>query len=121
MNNKNRKEKLKEIRFSKNTVILYEAPHKLKDTLKDLKEINSFVSRPDAINAQINAHAPGIGTTFMLCFIASFTTSSLIEKVVEPKGEYVIIIEKNKQTINEDALNELSVEEHYRFLLMVLQ
>ena len=39
LNKKTRKEKLEEIKESKKTIILYEAPHKLLSTLKDLKEI----------------------------------------------------------------------------------
>ena len=39
LNKKLRKEKLEEIKNKKDTVILYEAPHKLKNTLQDLKNI----------------------------------------------------------------------------------
>lgn len=104
MNNKNRKEKLKEITFSKNTVILYEAPHKLKETLKDLRYI--IKNRRIVLAHEITK----IHESF-----ESGTIDEIIEKVIEPKGEYVIIIEKNKQTISEEELNELSLEEHYKY------
>ena len=39
LNKKLRKEKLEEIEKAEKTVILYEAPHKLEDTLADLKNI----------------------------------------------------------------------------------
>ena len=39
LNKKNRKEKLEEIKNTDKTIILYEAPHKLEKTLKDLKII----------------------------------------------------------------------------------
>ena len=39
LNKKLRKEKLEEIKISKKTIILYEAPHKMKSTLEDLKNI----------------------------------------------------------------------------------
>ena len=39
LNKKLRKNKLEEIEKSNKTIILYEAPHKLKNTLKDLKEV----------------------------------------------------------------------------------
>ena len=39
LNKKNRKQKLEEIKNSNKTIILYEAPHKMKNTLEDLKDI----------------------------------------------------------------------------------
>lgn len=104
MNNKNRKEKLKEIKFAKNTTIIYEAPHKLKETLKDLKEI--MQNRKIVLAHEITK----IHESF-----ESGTIDEIIEKTQEPKGEYAIIIEKNENTINEEELNELSLEEHYKY------
>ena len=104
MNNKNRKEKLKEIKYETKTLILYEAPHKLKETLKDLRYI--IKNRRIVLAHEITK----IHESF-----ESGNIDEIIEKVVEPKGEYVIIIEKNKQTISEEELNELSVEEHYKY------
>ncbi len=105
MNNKNRKEKLKEIRFTQNTTILYEAPHKLKETLKDLKDILGE-------RKMVLAHE-------MTKIHESFeigTINELIEKVTEPKGEYVIIIEKGENNLNNvKELNELTLEEHYKY------
>ena len=40
------------------------------------KNVNSFVSIPEAISALIHAHAPGIGTISILFSIAPFTISS---------------------------------------------
>ena len=39
LNKKLRKEKLEEIKKSEKTIIIYEAPHKMKSTLEDLKDI----------------------------------------------------------------------------------
>ena len=39
LNKKLRKEKMEEIRKSEKTIIIYEAPHKMKNTLEDLKEV----------------------------------------------------------------------------------
>ena len=39
LNKKLRKQKLEEIKNENKTIILYDAPHKMKQTLKDLKEI----------------------------------------------------------------------------------
>lgn len=105
MNNKNRHEKLQEIKFSKYTTILYEAPHKLKNTLNDLNNI---------INDRkiVLAHE-------MTKIYESFETGTakdFLQKIDVPKGEYVIIIQKNVDILeNSNELNELSLDEHYKF------
>lgn len=105
MNNKNRKEKLKEIKFAKNTVILYEAPHKLKETLKDLKDV--IQNRKIVLAHEITK----IHESF-----ERGTIDEIIEKTQEPKGEYAIIIEKSENDLNDiKELNELSIEEHYKY------
>ena len=103
MNNKNRKEKLKEIKFAKNTTIIYEAPHKLKETLKDLKEI--MQNRKIVLAHEITK----IHESF-----ESGTIDEIIEKVIEPRGEYVIIIEKQEQ-ISQDIFENMTLEEHYKY------
>ena len=105
MNNKNRKEKLKEIKFATNTIIIYEAPHKLKETLEDLKEI--LEDRKIVLAHEMTK----IHESF-----EQGTVDEMIEKVQEPKGEYVIIIEKNQELNDENQdLNSLSLDEHYRY------
>lgn len=103
LNKKTRKEKLLEIKNSKKTIILYEAPHKLKETLKDLGEITE--DRKIVLAREI--------TKVHEEYIAG-TAEELLEKMQEPKGEFVIIIDKNN---NEeiDAFEEMSLEEHYEY------
>ncbi len=104
MNNKNRKEKLKEIKFSTNTIILYEAPHKLKETLRDLKEI--LGNRKIVLAHEMTK----IHESFEFGTVKEF-----IEKISEPKGEYVIIIEKSEKIEDNNEIKELSIEEHYKY------
>ena len=105
MNNKNRGEKLKEIKYSKNTVIIYEAPHKLKETLSDLKEI--LENREIVLAHEITK----IHESF-----ERGTVQEILKKIDEPKGEYVIVIEKNKNLLNqEEDLNKLTLDEHYKY------
>ncbi len=105
MNNKNRKEKLKEIKFATNTTIIYEAPHKLKETLKDLKEI--LYDRKIVLAHEMTK----IHESF-----EQGTVDEIIENTQDPKGEYVIIIEKNQKLNNENQdLNSLSLDEHYKY------
>ena len=108
LNKKNRKEKLEQIQNSTNTTILYEAPHKLLSTLQDL---NNFLENRKIVLARelTKIHEE---------FIAG-TAKELLSKLENPKGEFVIIIEKNEniQNNNLDFLNALSLEEHYNFYI----
>ena len=106
-NKKNRKYKLEQIRNSEITTILYEAPHKLLQTLQDLKSV--IESRNIVLARELTKiHEEYISGTI-----------EKIEQDVEiPKGEYVIIInktEKSKKEIELKELNELSIEEHYKY------
>lgn len=103
LNKKSRKEKLEEIKKSKKTVIIYEAPHKLKATLNDLKEI--LEKRKIVLAREI--------TKIHEEFIRE-NIEKLIEKAEELKGEMVIIIEGSTQK-EENELNNLSLEEHFNF------
>ena len=106
LNKKNRKEKLEKIKFSTNTTILYEAPHKLTSTLKDLKEI--LGDRKIVLAKEL--------TKIHEDFIRG-TASELLEKLENIKGEFVLIIEKSSITSidNCSLLNSLSLEDHYHF------
>ena len=108
LNKKNRKEQLDKIKTLNNTIILYEAPHKLLSTLKDLNEI--LGNRKVVLARELTK----IHEEFI-----SGTASELLEKIENPKGEFVILIEKSEiiETNNLDFLNNLSLEEHYNFYL----
>lgn len=105
LNKKLRKEKLETIKKCRITSILYEAPHKLKNTLKDLEGI--LDNREIVLAREI--------TKIHEEFIRG-TVKDLIDRVEDIKGEIVLIIEGNKE-INEEEneLNRLSLEEHYEF------
>ena len=106
LNKKNRKEKLDKIKTCTSTSILYEAPHKILSTLKDLSEI--LENRKIVLARELTK----IHEEFI-----SGTASELLKKLENPKGEFVIIIEKssNLETNNIDFLNNLSLEGHYDF------
>ena len=102
LNKKNRKEKLEEIEKARKTIILYEAPHKLKNTLKDLKLI--LGERKIVLAREITKiHEEYIRENI----------ETLIEKAEDLKGEIVLIIEGNKK-IEENNIKNLSLEEHYK-------
>ena len=103
LNKKLRKNKLEEIKKANKTVILYEAPHKLKNTLEDLKEILN--NRKIVLAREL--------TKIHEEFIRE-SIDSLINKAMDIKGEIVLIIEANKD-IEENDFTKLSIEEQYNF------
>ena len=103
LNKKTRKEKLEEIKTSNKTIILYEAPHKLKNTLKDLSDI--LENRKIVLAREL--------TKIHEEYIRG-TADELIEKSENLKGEIVLIIEESNK-IKENELNDLSLEDHYNF------
>ncbi len=103
LNKKNRKEKLEEIKNTTKTIILYEAPHKLETTLKDLKEI--IENRKIVLARELTKiHEEYIREDI----------DKLIEKAKEIKGEIVLIIEGAKKREENNFLN-FSLEEHYQY------
>jgi 16S rRNA (cytidine1402-2'-O)-methyltransferase len=102
LNNKNRKEQLEVLVKEKKTAILYEAPHRIIDTLKELDK--NLIDR----NVVVAHELTKIHESFY-----RGTPAEVIEKVGNPKGEYVILIEGNKQEEENELLN-LSLEEHYK-------
>ncbi len=103
LNKKNRKEKLEEIKNTTKTMILYEAPHKLETTLKDLKEI--IGNRKIVLARELTKiHEEYIRENIDV----------LIEKAKELKGEFVLIIEGAEKKEENDLL-KLSLQEHYAY------
>ena len=109
LNKKSRKEKLEEIKNTEKTIIIYEAPHKLKNTLQDLSE--TINKRQIVIAREL--------TKIYEEFIKG-TAEELINKIENPKGEFVLVIEgepKENLITQTDLLNKLSIEEHYEYYL----
>lgn len=106
LNKKSRKEKLEEIKNANKTIILYEAPHKLKSTLNDLSLI--LEDRSVVLAREL--------TKIHEEYIRG-TVKELMEKTDNLKGEMILIIEKNNKDNEEElnSLNNLTLEEHYNF------
>ena len=105
LNKKLRKEKLEEINNSNKTIILYEAPHKMKNTLEDLSKI--LEDRKVVLARELTKiHEEFLRESF----------SNLLEKVDNLKGEMILIIEGRKQKQNtNNNLSELTLQEHYTY------
>ena len=105
VNKKEKKEKLEKIKKINSTLIFYEAPHKLINTLENIKEI--LGDRNVVLAREITK----IHEEFL-----RGTVSEILEKYTEPKGEFVVIVEKSNEEIEEkDVLLNLSLEEHYKY------
>ena len=107
-NNKERKDKLEEIKFEKRTLIFYEAPHKLKFTLEAMLEV--FGDR----NIVLAKELTKIHEKYLRGKI-----STILEQIGDNiKGEFVVIVDGANQSKKEfeiSNLNEMSLEEHYDF------
>lgn len=99
-NKKNRDVKMKEIEESSNTIILYESPHKIKTTLKDL----SFLANRKVVLAR---EITKIHEEFL-----RGTVDELLQNSDNLKGEIVIVIEKNNNK-KQKKLKELSTKDLY--------
>lgn len=103
---KEKKEKLNEVKNEQSTLIFYEAPHKIEDTLKYMLEI--LGDRRISIGREI--------TKIHEEFIRG-TISEVMDKI-QLRGEMVIIVEgaeKSKNDIDRENRNDMTLEEHYQF------
>ena len=105
LNKKLRKKELEKIEKEESTVILYEAPHKIKNTLNDLEK---YVGKRSIVVAR---ELTKIHEEFI-----RGTIEEVINQIENPKGEYIIIIDENEEIEDEEnELNNLTLEEHYKY------
>jgi len=108
-NKKEKKEKLEEYKNIKQTLIFYEAPHKLIDTLQNMQDI--LGDRNICLARELTK----IHEEFMRKPI-----SKILEEYTEPRGEFVIVVEGSPKNADEKAqelMNALTLEEHMQFYL----
>ncbi|MCI9434265.1 MAG: 16S rRNA (cytidine(1402)-2'-O)-methyltransferase [Bacilli bacterium] len=100
LNNKStkRKQELEILKSEKATLIFYEAPHRIIDTLDEMKNI--FGNRNIAISREISKK-------FEEVYRGKLDTITC--QLVDIKGEFVIVVEGNKQ---ENTYNNLTITEH---------
>ena len=88
-------ELLKDVKY---TIIFYEAPHRIIDTLNDMKQV--FKNRYISISREISKKYEEIYRG---------TIEEVIKELNEPKGEYVIAVSGNDEEVSYD---DLSVQDH---------
>lgn len=100
-----KKEKLELLKNETKTMIFYEAPHKILDTLECMRDV--LGNRQISIAREL--------TKIHEEFIRG-TISEVLEKI-EVRGEMVLIVkgaEKSEMQIEKENRNNLSLEEHYK-------
>lgn len=110
-NKSDRKERLSEVKNEKRTMIFYEAPHKLKQTLSDMAECFGLKRKITLCRELTKLNEEIIRTTF----------EDAIERYngVEPKGEYVLVVDG----ISKDELAmtafyaDMTVHEHFEYYI----
>lgn len=106
---KERKLILEELKNETRTIILYEAPHHLKATIKEL--YNTVGERKITLCRELTKK-------FETVFPTTLESAMQYYEENEPRGEYVLVLEgKSFQQIKEeqqDSFAEISIEEHMK-------
>ena len=97
---KKKKKELNELKNYKETIVFYEAPHRIKKTLILMLDI--FGNRNMTLAREITKKHEEINRG---------TIEEILEVVDDMKGEMVIVVEGNKE-VQEDIVFEQSIEEH---------
>ena len=101
---KERQEILDELKEETRTIILYEAPHRLVKTLKELKEVFGGARRLTVCRELTKKHE------------TTFDEAVSYYESTEPKGECVLVVEgKSREQIRQEAVDkweEMSLSEH---------
>ena len=107
--NKDKKDVLKDLQEESRTIIIYEAPHHLKKTLKELLEV--LGDRRISICRELTKKFETVVATTLEAALTMYEAE-------EPRGEYVLVIEgksfdEQKKEL-EESYQELPIEEHMK-------
>jgi len=110
VNVKDREEILEEIKFNKNTLIFYEAPHKLLKTLESMLKV--LGNRKVVLAKELTK----LYETFYRANLESMISDFVEEEKI--RGEFVILVEGSnitKTELQKEELLNLSLEEHFEY------
>ena len=94
-----RRKELEKLKFENYTLVFYEAPHRLRETIKDLGNIlgnNRKVSISREITKKYETTYHGV-------------LENILDSIEEIKGEFVIVVEGNNQ---EDVYDDINIIDH---------
>ena len=100
---KARRNQLAELAKERRTFILYEAPHRLADTLEELYA--ALGERRIALCRELTKLNETVERMTLSCAIAYYKENS-------PRGEYVLVIEGASGAVSEDFWVDLTIPEH---------
>ena len=107
---KERKEVLSELASETRTIIIYEAPHRLKSTLKELSDVLGE-DRKLSVCKELTKRYENV-------FLTTFEEACAYYDNNEPKGEYVLIIQgKSREIIKQEEVKTweaMTIEEHMK-------
>lgn len=96
---KERKKELENLKYEKRTMIIYESPYRVKDTLKDMLDI--LGNRQIAVNRELTKKFEEIIRSDISSVIEEFSNREI-------KGEFVLIVEGSKE---EEVKEEINIKE----------
>lgn len=109
---KERNRILNELRTDTRTIILYEAPHHLLRTLKELREV--LGNREIALCKELTKKFENVNRTDLDSAVEYYTEN-------EPKGEFVLVLSGENPSVIEnnerESWSDFSIEEHMDFYL----
>ena len=109
---KDRTDILKELRDETRTIIIYEAPHRLKKTLSELLEVLGN-RRANIVKELTKLHEN--------VFLTNLASALTYYEENEPRGEFVLVIEgRSREEIKrekEASFNEMDINEHMKSYL----
>ncbi len=108
VNKKSRVEHLESVKNSPYTLIFYEAPHKLQNTLRDM--LKAFGDRKITVARELTKKYEEFLYTTLSDAITHF-------EATPPKGEFVLIIEGASETKETSVFDNMSVLEHINYYI----
>ncbi|MBR3933749.1 MAG: 16S rRNA (cytidine(1402)-2'-O)-methyltransferase [Clostridia bacterium] len=113
MNKKSRKDHLESAASDTHTLIFYEAPHKLTRTLADM--LKYFGNRRISIIRELTKiHEE--------CRVTTLEEAIEYYKDVQPKGEYVLVIEgKSQKELDMETRDELGITDPVEYIKMLME
>lgn len=108
VNKKNRKQHLESIRSDTHTLIFYEAPHKLKNTLADMLQI--LGDRQIVLVRELTKKYEEV-------LRMTLSEAAAYYETTEPKGEFVLVLSGAPEDSEENPLASLTVFEHMDYYL----
>lgn len=107
-NKKKRRERLSKILYDDRTLVFYEAPHRIVETLKDIEKV--LGNRSIAVGRELTKKFEEIIRGNVSDIIVKFAES-------KPKGELVIVVEGSNEIEQPKEYDNMTIEEHIRMYI----